>query len=271
MDTKTPFFSICIPTYEMKGLGASYLKSTFEILANQSFKDFEVVISDHSVDDAIKDLCVAFEKSFGIHYIKNNSDRGSSSANINHAIKSARGLWIKVLFQDDYLLGSNALEIIYDKISSGGGEWLVSACQHTNDGELLFDSHFPSYHTDIHLGINTIGAPSNIAFKNKGSIFFDRNLIWLMDCEFYKRLELTFGPPLILNELCIVNRVGAHQVTNTLIHDDLVRNELRYVKNKYKIFDFLSSIHLRDLFLISFMDVITRYLMSAKDRLRNIF
>lgn len=271
MDTKTPFFSICIPTYEMKGLGASYLKSTFENLSIQSFTDFEVVISDHSVDDAIKDLCVAFEKSFNINYIKNNSDRGSSSANINHAIKSARGLWIKVLFQDDYLLGTNALEIIRDHINSGDAGWLVSACQHTHDGELLFDSHFPSYHSDIHLGENTIGAPSNIAFKNKRSLFFDRNLIWLMDCEFYKRLELTFGPPMVLNELCIVNRVGAHQVTNTLIHDDLVRNELRYVKNKYKIFDFLSSIHLRNLFLISSMDLMTHHLMCVKDRLRNLF
>ena len=116
MDTKSPFFSICIPTYEMKGLGSSYLKSTFENLAIQSFTDFEVVISDHSVDDAIKDVSVAFEKSFAIHYIKNTSSRGSSSANINNAIKSARGLWIKVLFQDDYLLGSNALQIIHDKL-----------------------------------------------------------------------------------------------------------------------------------------------------------
>ena len=163
------------------------------------------------------------------------------------------------------------MEIIHDQINSGDAGWLVSACQHTHDGELLFDSHFPSYHPDIHLGENTIGAPSNIAFKNKGSLFFDRNLIWLMDCEFYKRLELIFGPPMVLNELCIVNRVGAHQVTNTLIHDDLVRNELRYVKNKYKIFDFLSSIHLRNLFLISSMDLMTHHLMRVKDRLRNFF
>jgi hypothetical protein len=163
-------------------------------------------------------------------------------------------LWC-VLFQDDYFLGSNALEIIHDQINSSDAGWLVSACQHTHDGELLFDSHFPSYHSDIHLGENTIGAPSNIAFKNKRSLFFDRNLIWLMDCEFYKRLELIFGPPMVLNELSIVNRVGAHQVTNTLIHDDLVRNELRYVKNKYKIFDFLSSIHLRNLFLIQEFDL----------------
>lgn len=271
MDTKTPFFSICIPTYEMKGLGASYLKSTFEILSIQSFKDFEVVISDHSIEDVIKDVCVEFEKSFVIHYIKNTSNRGSSSANLNNAIKSARGLWIKVLFQDDYLLGSNALEIIHDKISSGDGEWLVSACQHIHDGELLYDSHYPSYHTDIHLGTNTIGAPSNIAFKNKESIFFDRNLIWLMDCEFYKRLELKFGVPIVLSQICIVNRVGAHQVTNTFIDGELVRNELRYVKNKFKIFKFLTSIYLSKLFLIVSMDVIAMRLMNFKDKLRKIY
>jgi glycosyltransferase involved in cell wall biosynthesis len=271
MDTKTPFFSICIPTYEMNGLGASYLMITFEILSVQTFTNFEVIISDHSKDNSIEDLCTEFKNTFDIKYIRNEAKRGSSSANINSAIKNARGEWIKVLFQDDYLLGSNALEIIFDQINNSEGGWLVCACQHTNDGVNLFDSHFPSFHSNIHLGENTIGAPSNIAFKNKGSLFFDRNLIWLMDCELYKRLELKFGPPIILDQICIVNRLGAHQVTNTLIHNDLVRKELRYVKNKYKIFDFLSSINFRNLFLNSSMDIITLYLISVKDKLRNLF
>ena len=271
MDTKTPFFSICIPTYEMKGLGASYLRATFENFASQSFTDFEVVVSDHSKDDSIKELCLEYVNSFKLKYIKNNLNRGSSSANINHAIKNATGLWIKVLFQDDYLLGTKALEIIHDEISRSEGAWLVGACQHTNDGVNLFDSHFPSFHPDIHLGVNTIGAPSNIAFKNEGSIFFDNNLIWLMDCEFYKRLELKFGAPIVFSHICIVNRVGAHQVTHTLIHDDLVRNELRYVKNKYKIREFLKSIYLEKLFLISTMDLVTISLMKFKDRLRIFF
>jgi glycosyltransferase involved in cell wall biosynthesis len=271
MDANNPFFSICIPTYEMKGLGALYLRATFENFASQSFTDFEVVISDHSKDQLIEELCLEYVNSFKLKYIKNNLNRGSSSANINHAIKNARGLWIKVLFQDDYLLGSDALEIMHDEINCSDGAWLIGACQHTNDGAILFDAHFPSYHPDIHLGENTIGAPSNIAFKNIGSVFFDRNLIWLMDCEFYKRLELMFGSPMILNELCIVNRVGAHQVTNTLIHDALVRNELRYVKNKYKIFDFLKSIYLKKLFFIRSMDIVTILFMKFKDRLRNFF
>ena len=271
MDTNNPFFSICIPTYAMKGLGASYLRSTFENFANQSFTDFEVVISDHSKDESIEILCLEYANLFKIKYIKNNLNRGSSSANINNAIKNARGLWIKILFQDDYLLGTKALEIIHDEIIHSKGAWLIGACQHTTDGVNLFDSHFPSFHPDIHLGENTIGAPSNIAFKNKGAIFFDKNLIWLMDCEFYKRLELKFGVPIVLSQICIVNRVGAHQVTNTFIDGELVRNELRYVKNKFKIFKFLTSIYLSKLFLIVSMDVIAMRLMNFKDKLRKIF
>ena len=271
MNSTIPFFSICIPTYEMKGLGATYLRSTFENFTCQTFTDFEVIISDHSKDESIKELCLEYVNLFKLTYIKNNAHRGSSSANINNAIKNAKGLWIKVLFQDDYLLGSNALEIIHDEINHSQGAWLIGACQHTNDGVNLFDSHFPSFHPAIHLGENTIGAPSNIAFKNNGTILFDTNLIWLMDCEFYKRLELKFGDPIILSQICIVNRVGSHQVTNTLIHDELVRNELRYVKNKYKIFEFLKSIYLPKLFLNSSMDLVTISLMKFKDGLRNFF
>ena len=171
MNSLNPFFSICIPTYEMNGLGKLYLRSTFEILSNQTFTNFEVIISDHSKDNSIEDLCIEFKNSFDIKYIRYKVYRGSSSANINSAIKNASGHWIKVLFQDDYLDGSNALKIIFDQINNSDGGWLVCACQHTNDGLVLFDSHFPRFHPEIHLGENTIGAPSNIAFKNQGSVF----------------------------------------------------------------------------------------------------
>ena len=51
------FFSIAIPTYEMKGKGVEYLEHSFQILNNQTFKDFEIIISDHSKSDDIKLLC----------------------------------------------------------------------------------------------------------------------------------------------------------------------------------------------------------------------
>ena len=49
--------SICIPTYEMKGKGVEYLEYSFNILYSQTYTDFEIIISDHSLSNEIKDLC----------------------------------------------------------------------------------------------------------------------------------------------------------------------------------------------------------------------
>ncbi len=34
--------SICIPTYEMHGMGAAFLKQSFDMLKIQTFKDFDM-------------------------------------------------------------------------------------------------------------------------------------------------------------------------------------------------------------------------------------
>ena len=63
--------SICIPTYEMNGRGAEYLEYSFNILYHQTFKNFEIVISDHSSSDLIKDLCEQWNQVLNIKYFKN--------------------------------------------------------------------------------------------------------------------------------------------------------------------------------------------------------
>ena len=50
--------SICIPTYEMNGMGVEYLEYSFNILYSQTFKDFEIIISDHSESNLIKDYMI---------------------------------------------------------------------------------------------------------------------------------------------------------------------------------------------------------------------
>ena len=54
MDKK---ISICIPTYEMGGYGVEYLNHSLNILSKQTYQDFEIVISDQSENNDIKDLC----------------------------------------------------------------------------------------------------------------------------------------------------------------------------------------------------------------------
>jgi glycosyltransferase involved in cell wall biosynthesis len=95
--------SIAIPTYEMNGVGNIFLKKSLELISLQTFKDFEIVISDHSIDDSIKNVCCEFEDSLKIVYLRNEINRGSSSSNMNNAILNCRGEIIKFLFQDEYL------------------------------------------------------------------------------------------------------------------------------------------------------------------------
>lgn len=234
-NSKSAFFSICIPTYEMHGMGAEYLQFSFEQIKIQRFKDFEVIVSDHSSDGSIEKVCKAYEKYFPLLYIKNKEKRGNSSANINVAIQHASGQWIKVLFQDDYLLNEDSLFIHFQHLENvPRDKWLACGTMHTINGETLLNPHLPSYHSRIYLGKNTIGAPTNITFPNKVMpSLFDEKLIWLMDCDFYKRLELYLGQPILVNSFLVVNRIGEHQVTQSLINEEIIKREERYLTKKY--------------------------------------
>jgi hypothetical protein len=49
--------SICVPTWEQFGKGKFFLEKLFTTVYEQSYKNFQVVISDHSLDDEIENLC----------------------------------------------------------------------------------------------------------------------------------------------------------------------------------------------------------------------
>lgn len=227
------FLSVCIPTYEMKNIGPIFLEHSFNILAKQSFKDFEVVISDHSSNDGIKEICDKYKDLINVKYHKNTDNLGSSSANINNAMRHASGKLIKVLFQDDFLFNEDSLEITVSNFNIEKDTWLVSRCEHSNDGKTFIRDFKPHYNDNIHLGLNTISSPSVLTILNDNPLFFDENLIWLMDCDYYKRCYLKHGLPKILNAVTVVNRMGEHQVTNSIVNREIERKELEYVKQKF--------------------------------------
>jgi glycosyltransferase involved in cell wall biosynthesis len=232
---RNPFFTIAIPTYEMYGKGVEFLEFNLERLYEQTFQNFEVVISDHSENDEIKNLCSKFSSKLNFKYIRNESKRGNSSANLNNAIKNSTGSWIKILFQDDFLFYKSSLEDIHDFILNEKNiEWIASACEHTNDGVKMYKVFFPSWNNDIYLGKNTISSPSVITFKNKNNnLFFNEDLIWLMDVEFYKRMYDSYGQPFYLNKINVVNRTWKNSVSNTLSNEIKIR-EHNYMLNRFK-------------------------------------
>ena len=227
-----PFFSIAIPTYEMNGFGVQFLGYSFEILRKQSFTSFEVVISDHSKNEDIKNLCEDYSKFFDINYIKNDKNIGSSSSNLNNAILNSKGTVIKVLFQDDFLYNEFSLENTASNFDITVDKWLVSRCEHTYDGFNFIRDFTPMYNDLIYTGQNTISSPSVLSILNDKPFLFDENLINLMDCEYYKRYYDNYGLPKILGKITVVNRIGSHQVTNSILTNEIREKELDYVIKK---------------------------------------
>ncbi len=230
--SKPRYMTICIPTHEMKGYD-KFLRHSLDVLAGQTFKDFDIVISDHSKKDNIKNICKEYSDRLDIHYYRNPKGPYTSSANLNNAISKARGKIVKVLFLDDYLHSSKSLQEIVDNFDLEKDHWLVTGSEHTHDGVNYYMPFYPKYHDDIHLGINTISSPSVLTIKNDKPLLFDKRMIWLMDVDYYKRLHNTFGPPKILNTINVVNTVGDHQVSNTAAGKHIRGLEYRWVLKKH--------------------------------------
>ena len=224
--------SVCIPTYEMHGKGAEFLAQSFNMLTQQTFQDFDVVISDNAQDNSIRAVCDEYAPKLTIHYFKNQDPAHGMSSNVNNAIQNATGRIIKILFLDDLLASTTALQTITDNFDTTTDTWMAVGCSHTRDGKSAARPHTPTYNDRIHLGKNTIGSPSVIVLKNETPLLFDTKLKWLMDCDYYKRCHDTFGEPKLLNDILVMIRVGDHQVTNQEVTRELVATERAYLEQK---------------------------------------
>lgn len=225
--------SIVLPTYEMCGDGLFFLELNLSKLIKQTYKNFEIVLSDHSVDSSIRDLCLKYSDTLNINYIKNEEKRGSSSANMNNGILNCKGEIIKLIMQDDYFYDDRALENIVKVFDEDENvNWLVSGCVYGDKSGNVHGSVYPFYTDNIISGENRIGAPCVLTIRNSHPLLFNENLIWMMDCDYYKRLYDKYGKPFILNETHIFITQHRNQLTN-LINDARKREEVLLVKRLY--------------------------------------
>lgn len=232
-----PKVSICIPTYCQSGKFSILLQS----IANQSFRDFEVIVTDDSPNDEIEQLC-RNNKSFPIQYYRNSAPKGSPD-NWNIAISYARGEWVKLIHHDDYFYSHNSLAIF------------VEASQQYPDVDYffcatnIFDFHSgKQYPYDVPLNQlqnidkypaylfprNIIGAPSTGFFRKNMHIQYDKSLIWLVDVEYYSRVINKYKIKYIPN-LLITTVISNEQLSTGLKNKkDVEIRELLYCYIKLK-------------------------------------
>lgn len=226
--------SICIPTWEQYGKGVNFLKNNFDRILTQTYKNFNVIISDHSKNDEIKKLCDLYSNYFEIKYFKYEKLYGNSPSNTNNSILNANGEIIKIIFQDDFFYDNTSLELISKEFEQNECKWLVNGCNHTiDDGKSFYNNMIPAWNDNIPIGINTISSPSVLSFRNDTPCLFDENLVMLMDCEIYYQLYIRYGLPKIITNCLITNRMHQHQISSLYKED--FHSEINYVKNKHNI------------------------------------
>lgn len=218
--------SVAIGAYEMRGEGAFFIKRCIDSIISQEYENIEIVVSDHSLNDDVKNEC---EKYNNVVYIRNENNRGSSSANFNNAIKHCTGDYIKILCQDDCLYGSDSAKNIVDAF--GDEKWLVSSYYHTHDFKTPTSLHHPGMNSFNPL-VNVIGTHSCLTICKDVDVYFDELLIWFMDCEYYARLYEKYSYPKYLFTPTMVQSVWEGQVSRTMITSELVDRETEHILSK---------------------------------------
>lgn len=215
----------------MQGKGAELLARNLNSLKSQTLVNFEVVVSDNSDDDSILNECRKYKNTININYSRNR--RKGITQNTNASLKKSNGKLLKILYMDDFMASNDSLQKIVDNFEKSG-HWLVTGCEHSNDGKTKFKPHPAIFDERIFKGINTIGSPSVLTIRKRGLIYFDEKMTWLLDCDFYIRLFHKYGKPTILDDLNVVIGLGKHQMTNILT-DEEKRSELDYFLKKEKV------------------------------------
>ena len=228
-------FSVAIPTWDCHGRGGEFIDDLLRTIEIQTFKDFEVCISDHSKHDDVRDTIKKFEYKLNISYQKNEENYGNGPANTNKAIDMCSGDIIKIMFQDDFFYDDEAFEKIHGELSNTDKMWLVNGCNHTqNDGHSFYWEMFPRWNDRLLEGVNTISSPSVVSFKKEVKNRFDENLVYFMDCEFYHSMNITHGLPVILDDVLISNRVGDHQISSNMgDKEGYISRETKYCMEKH--------------------------------------
>lgn len=173
--------------------GAFFLWRAINSIMKQTYKNYEIIITKE----------------------------GRMAENTNAGIKRAKGGLVKILYLDDWFAHKDALKNIVENFE---GMWMITGCD-TNP--------HPQWTHNIRDGNNKLGSPSCLTMRNIDPLFFDEKMSWILDVDYYHRMNERYGLPKILDEVNVNIGVGNHQMTNILTNEEKL-SEHKYIKEKYE-------------------------------------
>jgi glycosyltransferase involved in cell wall biosynthesis len=224
--------SICIPAYKR----IDFLQRLLQSIAVQTFRDFEVVVTDDSPDNSVKELCNQYQGQFPLRYFRNAPVKGTPE-NWNEGIRQAKGQWIKLIHDDDWLANEFSLQRFADAIKANP-QARFFFCAYRNNwfrSGRTEDMHINSFRYKqllkqpaVLFSSNVVGPPSVVLHPNDNRFFYDNKVKWVVDIDFYIRYFKT-TQPVHIPEILMNVGMGEHQVTQ----DCFRKREVEVPENFY--------------------------------------
>lgn len=250
--------SICVPTYN----NPEDVYRLLESIEKQTYRDFEVVISDDSTDDRVSAVVEQYRnKNKNLNYVHNEKALGHVY-NWNAALKMSSGDYIKIMFSDDWFTFEDSLEklvkmldshpecdlafsssrqVILNQNEIGKLQHLTSEHAVGAYDRVLEDGYIDRLRADFRYMFisNQIGAPSDTIYRRgEELILFDQKSGWASDNFLYMEI-LSRNPKFVDTPEPLIS-IGIHENQYTegfTARDERVYKDYKYMFQKYELKD----------------------------------
>jgi len=240
-------FSVVIPLYNKE----RYVAKTLNSVLNQTYQNFEVIIvNDCSTDNSLSVVEKIYDKKFKI--INHNKNKGLSASR-NSGINAAKHSYIAFLDADDYW-DSNYLETIQNLVKKYSDESVFATHYRENykgkffipKSNLPLTSKGKTFLVRNFFGINLgrlILTQSCIVvhksiFKKVG--YYDEDVTFAEDIDFYIRCFLTCNLVFLNVDLCTISNYDPNRITNRVSHKKTFPKLQKYLNNSDSLDKFIN-------------------------------
>lgn len=213
--------SVVIPIHDPDGSQQNRVLRMAHSLASQDHQIAQVMMTANHDLKYLKEVSriLAPVNRFEFHVEKSIN----APQNLNLGMALATEPIVKILFQDDFLMGVDHLSKLASRFSQRSSSWVVSRSLNFAEKSARIVSDIrPRYGESLRNGVNRIGAPSVVAMRKTAILPFSEDLIYMFDCEWYLKMAHSFGPPVVADDLAVA--IG--------LHDDQLTHSAAYLLSR---------------------------------------
>jgi glycosyltransferase involved in cell wall biosynthesis len=240
-------------------------------IREQTFRDFEVIVTDDSPDESIKEFISNYKDLPAVLYHRNPVALGTPE-NWNESLRLASGKWIKIMHDDDWFSSRDSLRILAEAVQSSKSDFVFTAYNNVFLQTGIIKQMRPSRlrlkamnkEPYTLFAKNIVGPPSVTVHRNDHDLFYDNKTKWVVDIDFYIRWinkgAIEYLDKYLFNigmsdvqvttdcvgnrkvqvpeNFYLLNKVGKETLNNLIVYDGwwrLIRNleitELSHIRN----------------------------------------